>query len=283
MDDTTKAALEWLQKHGLPLEVNVGKLCRDRGWLTFHSHPYVDPRTSKTRACDIHATRLKRMYGQGTASIELVVECKRSVGKPWVIFAEPTKPHDWFLPSMLAVGRLSEVALMAMMSKPDPLDFLRPVDWVGYAVVKAHSSGKDSDPSAAHGALQSVMSAAEAFSLRNEKSLFEHPDWPPSIEITLPVLVIGAPLLLYSADGQGKEELTRITEAKVIAPERAYESRCLATVVTADTFDVWLDRLAGWADPLLERLAAKALGVRAMVEKHRQVEELLEPSQGRGA
>jgi hypothetical protein len=216
-------------------------------------------------------------------SIELIVECKRSVGKPWVVFAEPAKEHDWFLPSMLAVGQLSEVALMATMGKPDPLDFLRPSEWVGYALVKAHSSGKESDPSAAYGALQSVMAAAEAFSVRNEKSLIEHPDWPPSIDITIPVVVVDAPLFLYSTDEHGDEKLTPITSAKIVAPERAFESRCLVTVVTADAFGAWLDELANWSDPILEKLASNALGLRNLVEKHRHAEEVVKRSSARGA
>jgi hypothetical protein len=274
-DDASKKVLEWLTKEGFPVEVRVGKTCRAHGWLTFHEFPYNDPLEGKLRNCDVHASRFKRVHGSGTVSVDLAIECKRSADKPWVVFAEPRKTYDWYIPPMLAPGRVSEVALSLLLGDPDPLEFLRPQDWVGYSVVKAHTSPKDGDPGGAYSALRSAVSAAEAFALRCEQEFEEHRDWPPSVAITFPVVVVGAPLYLYTLDDQNKEHLERIPFAKVVAPQRRFESRCLLTVVAEDSFSDWLVQFAKWADSALEALAPKAYAIPKLVAENRRAEELL--------
>jgi hypothetical protein len=268
-DSAAKKVLEWLAKEGFPLEVRVGKVCRSQGWLTFHGFPYIDPLEGKVRDCDVYASRYKRVHGSGTASLDLAIECKRSADKPWVVFAEPARSSDWMLPSMLAPGRVSDVALSLCVPQLTSLDFLRPKEWVGYAVTKAHSGVKDGDPSGTYSALRAAMSAAEALQLRCEQKFQQHPEWPPAVEITLPVVVVGAPLYLYTIDDSNQENLESITCARVVAPQRQFEARCLLTIVTANGFEEWLRGLEEWADPILDEVAQRAHGVPDAVARFR--------------
>ena len=274
-DQSSKKVLEWLAKEGFPLEVRVGKECRTREWLTFHSFPYNDVAEGKLRECDVFASRFKRVAGGATVSLDLAIECKSSSDKPWVVFAEPVKSYDWHIPPMLAPGRVSSVCLMLLNGDPDPLDFLRPREWVGYSVTKAFSSPKDGDPSGAYSALRAAVAAAEAFASRCENELDEHRDWPPSLAITLPVLVVGAPLYLYTLDDKNQEHLEPIPFAKLVAPQRKFEARCLLTVVTETAFGDWLDSVTKWADVALEKLAPMAQGIPKLVEDDRKAEELV--------
>jgi hypothetical protein len=271
-DASAKKVLEWLAKEGFPLEVRVGKVCRAQGWLTYHGFPYKDPNEGKVRDCDVYASRFKRVYGSGTASVDLAIECKRSADKPWVVFAEPAKPHDWVLPSMLAPGKVSDLALGLCVPDSSKLDLLRPKEWVGYSVTKAHAGIKDGDPSGSYSALRAVMAAAEALQVECERSFTEHPDWPPSVDITLPVIVVGAPLYLYTIDSSDQEHLEAITSARVVAPQRHYESRCLLTIVAEAGFADWLVGLTAWADSILEDVAQRAHGVPGLVKQFRELE-----------
>ena len=277
MTETSSASvLDWLRREGFPLEVKVGKLCRSKGWLTFHSLAYTDPAESKLRECDIYASRFVREDDSGTISVDLAIECKRSIGKSWVVFGEPTRSHDWIVPSMLAPGRVADAAFVFLAGRnPDPLDFLRPQDWVGFNVVKAHTTSKDGDPSGAHSALRATISAAEAFAAKSEQEFDIHPDWPPHAPIVLPVLVIGAPLYLYTAADDGTERVEPIEVAKVVAPQRRFEARTLITVVTEEKFPTWLDQVTAWADSILPDLVTKVSAIPHMVAEARRVDEML--------
>jgi hypothetical protein len=268
------AVLEWLRKEGFPLEVKVGKLCRAEGWLTFHSFAYSDPTESKLRECDIYASKFARASGSGTMSVDLAIECKRSTGKPWVVFGEPTRSHDWLIPSMLAPGRVPDAAFVFLAGRePDPLDFLRPKEWVGFNIVKSHTSSKDGDPSNAHSALRATINAAEAFAAKNEQEFDDHPNWPPHPSIVLPVLVVGAPLLLYTVADDGTEQLEPIAVAKVVAPQRRFETRTLITVVSEEAFPGWLDEVTAWSDSILPDLAAKAQIIPQLVAQARSLDQ----------
>lgn len=158
---------------------------------------------------------------------------------------------------------------------PDPLDFLRPRDWVGFNVVKAHTNSKDGDPSGAHSALRATMNAAEAFAARNEREFDIHPDWPPHPSVILPVLVVDAPLYRYTVSEDSTETLFAIEMAKVVAPQRHFEARTLITIVTADGFDTWLDQMTAWADPILAELAPRSGVIPRMVADARRVDDVL--------
>jgi hypothetical protein len=268
-----KKVLEWLAKDGFPLEVRVGKICRAHGWLTHHGFPFTDPVEGKIRDCDVYASRHRRVHGSGTASVDLAIECKRSTEKPWVVFAEPTKVSDWILPSMLAPGRVSDVALGLCVRPSAMLDFLRPKEWVGYSVAKTHSAAKDGDPTGAYSALKAAMAAAEALQLRCEETFRKHPELPPAVDITLPLVVVGAPLYLYTIDDGNHEHLEPITSARVVAPQRQFESRCLLTIVTEDGFAEWLASMTAWADSILDEVAPRAHGVPALVARFRELDE----------
>lgn len=270
-DDSGNKVLGWLKKEGFPLEVRVGQACRSQQWLTFHGFPYTDPVEGKMRECDIFASRHSRAEG-GMASVDLAIECKRSPDKPWVVFAEPVKTFDWLLPSMLATGKVSDLCLSLCLPSQEGLDFLRPKHWVGYAVTKAHAGAKDGDPSGAYSALRAAVAAAEALQLKCEERFHTHPEGPPSVDITLPVVVIGAPLYLYTLNEANEERVEEIESARIVAPQREYESRCLLTVVTEAAFEGWLRGVTTWADEVLKEVAPRAHGLPAALARFREYE-----------
>jgi hypothetical protein len=182
------------------------------------------------------------------------------------------KDFAWILPSMLAAGKVSDVALSVCLPSEQKLDFLRPKRWVGYAVTKAHAGARDGDPSGAYSALRGAIAAAEALQLRCEERFRSQPEDPPAVDITLPVVVIGAPLYRYTVDERNQEQLEPITSARVVAPQRAYEERCLLTLVTEDGFEGWLQTVTAWADEVLEEVAPRAHGVPASLKRFREYE-----------
>ena len=96
-DDITDKVREWLGKQGYPLELRTGRVFEDLGWNADHRTWYTDPTTGATREVDVF---ISRYVGDETTNssvaFDLVVECKRSIDKPWVALSSPV-PDIQFL------------------------------------------------------------------------------------------------------------------------------------------------------------------------------------------
>ena len=80
----------WLRTSGLFLEMEAARVLREDGWDVNQSEPFDDPKTGKTRETDINAL-LPVPIGDQLLCFELVIECKSSTKRPWLLLTAPAK------------------------------------------------------------------------------------------------------------------------------------------------------------------------------------------------
>jgi hypothetical protein len=73
---------------GYPLELEIGKLARCRGWVVFHSQEYFEPIDQKTREFDLLIYKV--INGR---RIEIRLSCKSSRKSQFVFFTRPEYAH----------------------------------------------------------------------------------------------------------------------------------------------------------------------------------------------
>jgi hypothetical protein len=117
------------------------------------------------------------------------------------------------------------------------------------------------------------MAAAEACAADAERRLLSQPHLPPHVAITVPVLVLDGDMYLYGPDSDDEDSVTQITEAKLSAPQRPFEARCLLSIVTADAFAEWLERFANHFEPVLDAVLPMAPLIPETLVKHRHARE----------
>lgn len=80
-----------IEKSGLPLEIDVNDILRNKRWNVTNEAYYLDQNENKARYVDIIATRLEQVEASKIhkLNVTLVIECKRSIKKPWVFYMVP--------------------------------------------------------------------------------------------------------------------------------------------------------------------------------------------------
>lgn len=113
----------WLRRSGLFLEMEAARVLRDDGWDVNQSEPFDDPKTGKTRETDINAL-LQARVGDQLLCFELVVECKSSTKRPWLLLTAPTKFRRTAWGVHTAASQLGQEFMNAYMF--DELEHLGP-------------------------------------------------------------------------------------------------------------------------------------------------------------
>jgi hypothetical protein len=80
-----------IKKSGFPLEMDVNYILRNKKWNVINEAYYLDQDENKARYIDIIATRLEQVEASkiNRLNVTLVIECKRSIEKPWVFYMVP--------------------------------------------------------------------------------------------------------------------------------------------------------------------------------------------------
>ena len=93
-----KKLLDDVEKTGFPLELRVASALVDHGYLVEHNVYYVDQDEQKGREIEISALKnsqnVERSAVPGWVRHRLLVECKKSSTRPWVIFTSPATRYD---------------------------------------------------------------------------------------------------------------------------------------------------------------------------------------------
>lgn len=220
---------KWLALQGYPLELRVGRLLREGGWHVEHARWFADPETDKLRELDIKAERWIGGEDNATAmSVELVVECKSSVGKPWVAFTTPRENVPSILRPTAVADPFSRDAMRVAVSKKLSFpDLLRPRGRLAHGLVKAHSEGKSGDPTSPFAAVQGALAASRAIGKENAEMALMWAE-AGSVSVVIPVIVLDGALYEYSVADDGTESLV---ETNRVAVPSASTSRFSAAVV----------------------------------------------------
>src|SRR5437764_1147187 len=112
--DLQSKLLSWLATEGYPFELRVGRALHDAEWDVFHGRHYLDPDTAKLREIDVHAAfgpYVGDTRGLGMVSINLVIECKVTSAKPWIVFTSRQSDDELRLAGHLTPGEPASQAL----------------------------------------------------------------------------------------------------------------------------------------------------------------------------
>ena len=213
--DLQAKVLSWLGAQGYPLEMSVARAFRSSGLSVSQAWPYVDVETGQQRETDLLVTR---RFGEEAdrVRVSLVIECKTSRGKPWVLFTDDKQrmhprarvaqrfvapmeatSASWYRPYARVPG-LAAAPLIAGSGTP------------AYALTKVTFADKQSNEDAAFGALMSVGKAAAGVQTWLSRA-YKAPEREERALI-LPVLVLDAPLFicrLGEDENLNLEEVTR--------------------------------------------------------------------------
>ncbi len=112
---------KWLIETGYPLEMEVAMAFQRGKFDVSQSDYYVDPDTEEPRELDVTAELVIDQLGESDhwGNIVLHVECKRSTGKPWVLFLGTNKPPEGVLFQYVAANRVGKA--LARRAKKDLL------------------------------------------------------------------------------------------------------------------------------------------------------------------
>lgn len=201
-DEVTK----WLDSQGYPLEMEVASELQKNGFGVHQSSYFKDPETGKSREIDVVAT--KGIYtGETFATVRLVIECKSSKNKPWVVFTRDNEVVDfefsnWYTTNQKGGDYILHSALTEKFDQYE-LNHHRRKE-IGYGITQAFTSGED----VTYKALSSVGNCAAAYIERASSKKLN------IVEIVIPVIVIDGELLETRLQ-EGKLDTKRTEESVV--------------------------------------------------------------------
>lgn len=262
--------LNWLHEGGFPLELRVGRLLHAHGWQVHHARAYRDPVTDKSREIDLVATKSLSGKIEGkrpSVSVNLVVECKTSIDKPWVLFHNPQNSGAvWLLIRGSEYGEtsaLENLGRQRSVKLPSPFDS-GPV--LVHGAVRAFGSHKDGDPTGPYAAVQGMLAATRALSSDTVdlvKSIRLRSVW---LQMWAPLVVVAGELFCYSLNPEGSDKLDRIGTADILVPSTTEHFMDRVPVVSENSLDGMLASLTAAANQFLPAVLSDLSGVQQIAD-----------------
>lgn len=145
-EDPLKAKITgWLNDQGYPLEMRVASMLQQRGYRVVQSEYFSDPESGDSRELDVVAFKQKTIH-QVLFRISLLIECKRSTDKPWILFTSgSTRLADPARVAQRAANRLGRRFLYEACQFPDvqSLPLFSVMERPAYGITQALTTGKD--------------------------------------------------------------------------------------------------------------------------------------------
>lgn len=215
---------EWLEKSGFPLELKVARLFSKYNFAVGQSISYQDLNTEKVRDTDVLAYKTQEFNGVWV-NLAFVVECKKSVDKPWIAFMNDqvmnlTKDSFPILATRNGGKLLKEIKTKS--------DFRSPLIFpnhsrVGYSITRAFGDGKDM----AYSAIQSTLSASDFFISKSNSSRKRF------MNFYLPMVVVEGGLYEASLGKKDEIDLKEVTETKIsVTKSFSNESSSIISILT---------------------------------------------------
>jgi hypothetical protein len=233
----------WLEKSGFPFELRLGHALRAQGFTVIQGAYFRDPLTGVTREIDLYASHFRstmppgRLHQLGVPGsglrLQLVIECKSSRDKPWVVFSAPRGLSG--LPPLTSTrGVVAQDLLLHTAPGTPGAEWVQNLpDRIGHGAVRAFADGKSGDPSGAYAALQGVAAATTAIAADADRALAARR--LSGVAVPVPVIVLDGPLFEYYFDPERGEVLEPVDRAYVVAPGTTDNAWPLVTRVYAPT------------------------------------------------
>jgi len=233
---------DWIDGQGYPLELKVAEAVRaSNGWWD-HGRVYTDLESGKVREIDVMAVFRTTDERRG-ATLQLIIECKHTRDKPWVIFT--TDDHvlsaQGYVSALPHTERVrARLRQASEMSETQRVSALAAPEREGFRLVKAMTPAQDT----AYQATGTLVGAG--------RSLAAHMSAASDAEIVfVPVLVIDGPLFeAFLAPGAERLTVQPASTATLVQPMGNGDRMPIKVV----TFEALTDYLAEVAT------SAKVLG-----------------------
>jgi len=206
-DDLKNKIITWLNEQGYPLEMRIASALQQKGFRVVQSEYFSDPESGDSRELDVVAFKQKEIESV-LLRISLLIECKRSTDKPWLLFtsdkkrlANPARIAQRAANSLgrhylLEVCKQDEVQDLSIFSLPE-----RPA----YGVTQALTTGKDVCYSAVTSVSKAALATVAELDKRKESEKKEFIILRRSANIcsiVLPVVVVEGQLFEVFLDDQ---------------------------------------------------------------------------------
>lgn len=211
--------LGWLEKQGYPLELKVGNVLGYLDWFVDYNRYYEDPVTSKTREIDLFAYR-GSFDSDLSLWINMVIECKMSREKPWIVLAsESPFPADSLLPGILAQEIHNE--FLRSREPSNSLEILSRPRRIGHGVVRGFSDSGTGDPTSAYSGVQTAVTAATIIADERTRTAIKlSPETSEySFDLVVPVVVLDGLLFEYWVTSQSTPILQEVDYSFVLVPD----------------------------------------------------------------
>ena len=234
-DKTAKGrVLEWLEKSGYPLEMEVAAVLHEQGFSITPSYIYTDEDTGKNRELDILATKKEVM---GFSHVGFVIECK-STPNPWTVFKSKSSSNP--ASSLIGLNLHTETANSAierLRSNPSNIKWaLQRYEPLGYGLRESSSGHNDSAYSICLSLVKASTSWLSSPSLAN-----------PRIAFAFPILVVDAPIFECTLNEKHEIVLDEVDESFFIfSPPLSGQPSCVIRIINKSL----LRSFAKYADDL---------------------------------
>jgi len=205
-NDLKKKVTAWLETQGYPLEMRVASALREVGFDVSQGEYYDDPETQTAREIDVIAVKRDKY---GLLGISLVVECKKSADKPWVLFTSEmheSGKNKLFTYAIMPVSAREKLAKKVFDKSTRGLRWLNRPKRTAYGMAVAFAKGEDP-------AYKAGLSALKASISRN--NLNTGKELSKSLRFVFPVIVIDGNLFEAYLDKKGNAVVQEIDEGTV--------------------------------------------------------------------
>jgi hypothetical protein len=232
-EDLKTKIVGWLDRNGYPLEMRVVSALRVAGFNVQQSTFYEDPETHESREIDAIASRTDK---HGFLKYSLIIECKKSLNHPWVVFTSDRQAagKNKFL-TYCAMPEATQTVLLKKRVK----SYAARLPWwgspkrTGYGMAVAFAEA-NADP--AYKATIGVLKATIAGNKSEPRPL-----GLGVLRFLFPIIVFEGRLFESYLDDQGKT-IVEETEEVVLNyyRELAGQRTCSVRVVTASRLDAFV-------------------------------------------
>ncbi|HZG43714.1 MAG TPA: hypothetical protein VEY93_12180 [Longimicrobium sp.] len=252
------------------MELSVGNILRDHGWAVEHSPLYTDPESGKAREIDICATvHADQVEEQRWVSVGLVIECKRTLDRPWVAFTAPRDTTMLQVVNSIVADEFSRDLLYSVPPEVGLPPFLCPSNRIAHSVTRAFGAQKAGDPTGPYSALRGAMSAAIAIGAASEELSIASSNEILMADLLLPVVVIDGALFDFSITGTEEESLVEAPWIQTTIAGPTPGSVAIVTIITRSAFPDYLAALTPAAQGFALAMVAHVDKAREMTRRRR--------------
>ena len=247
--------LDWLDKHGYPLEMEVAAAFKKAGFTVALSEPYADFESQIQREIDVSALRWSDMNQKASLQLSVMVECKRSPGYPWIVFVSQAQP-DWFPPFQVLTSSGARIFLIDLLKQEGVIKRLSPLyrfggGYLGHGIVQAL---KDDQSTAHHAISASVKAAVHRASSFDKAEIIRTMTKGRTLScLALPAIVVDGPLFECFLDKDMNVFLQAVEASALLSKATPREaSSPIVRVVTREGLVKLIDNLTETADVLTQ-------------------------------